>query len=84
MSEEESAGETAYEHNMRYSNAIGQYVNEVDKAVALLTRAEYRVFTKKEFEQRHRVQNVIVILISLTSICLGIAIGVAYITGRIA
>lgn len=66
--------ESAYEHNMRYTHAIGQHVLEVDKAVNLLKKCDYHVLTKKEYDQRDRVTTTIVIMISLTSFVLGFAI----------
>lgn len=46
--------ETAYEHNMRYANAIGEHIKEVVLAVSLLKKCDYVIFTKEEFEYRKR------------------------------
>jgi len=73
MGEKESAGETVYEHNMRYANAIGQHVNDVNRCANYLKKCDYQIFTKKEFADRMFKIKVCIAMIILFSLGTGFA-----------
>jgi t-SNARE complex subunit (syntaxin) len=66
--------ETVQEHNERTTQAIERYLIEVEQAETLLKRADYAIFTKKDWLARKQKMQVYLILLIIFSLITGFSI----------